>query len=113
MRNPKTKWIGGDFNKALPVHTTITSLDVHYVSNGLHVLDLYARITCGGLRTMLEGGYHISCYTCVEIDDLSCTITKRALRDLERRNFRNCQKRQFGDITKDYLEILCLPRVRI
>ena len=46
-------------------------------------MDLFAGITCGGLRTVLEAGYKVSCYTSVEIDDISRSITRTTLSNLQ------------------------------
>ena len=80
---PRTKWIGGANHGAMPVTTTIQTLDHVAKSNGLHVLDLFAGISCGGLRTVLEAGFKVSCYTSVEIDDISRTIARKTLSDLQ------------------------------
>ena len=67
----------------MPVTTTIQTLDHVAKSNGLHVVDLFSGISCGGLRTVLEAGFKISCYTSVEIDDISKTIARKTLSDLQ------------------------------
>ena len=46
-------------------------------------MDLFAGITCGGLRTVLEAGCNVSCYTSVEIDDISRSIARTTLSNLQ------------------------------
>ena len=81
--SPRTKWIGGANHGALPIATSITKIDAVSKREGLHVLDLFSGISCGGLRTMLEAGYLVSCYTSVEIDDISRVIARKTLSDLQ------------------------------
>ena len=80
---PQTQWIGGDNYGAVPINTSIRKFDNDLSAKGLHVFDLFSGISCGGLRTVLEAGYKVSCYTSVEIDDISRTIAKRTLSDLQ------------------------------
>ena len=68
---PRTQWIGGDNHCAVPIDTSIRKFDKDFTTKGLHVLDLFSGISCGGLRIVLEAGYKVSCYTSVEIDDVS------------------------------------------
>ena len=44
---------------------------------------MFSGITCGGLRTTLEAGYKIDCYTSIEIDDVSRAIARKTLSDLQ------------------------------
>ena len=81
--NPRTKWIGDAYNGAIPVATCIRKFDDDSVKNGLHVLDLFSGITCGGLRTVLEAGFTISCYTSIEIDNISRDIARCTLSALQ------------------------------
>ena len=46
-------------------------------------MDLFAGISCGGLQTILESGYVVTCYTSVEIDDTSRVITRKTLSNLQ------------------------------
>ena len=80
---PRTKWIGDANYGAFPISTQLAALDPTSISEGLHVLDLFAGISCGGLRTILEAGYKVACYTSVEIDDISRTIARKTLSDLQ------------------------------
>ena len=80
---PQSKWLGGEFNGALPIDTSVMRLAEMDIQKGLHVLDLFSGITCSGLRTMLEGGYNIKCYTSVEIDDVSRAIAREVLSKLQ------------------------------
>ena len=78
---PGTKWIGDDFNGALHVSAHVRQFDQISIDQGLHVLDLFSGITCGGLRIVLEIGNKVACYTGIEIDDTSyararCVLSK-------------------------------------
>ena len=79
----RTKWIGGANHGAVPVTTTIKHLDLIAKVDKLHVLDLFAGISCGRLRTVLDGGFKVACYTSVEIDDISKVIARKTLSDLQ------------------------------
>ena len=81
--NPRTKWVGGEFSGAKPVDTSISKFSQDSIHAGLHVLDLFSGITCGGLRTVLEAGYKVKCYTSVEIDDISRAISREVLSKLQ------------------------------
>lgn len=83
IQDPSTKWIGGANHGAVPVATTIRTLSSTSIQNGLHMLDLFTDITCGGLRTVLEAGYVGPCYTSVEIDDTSRAIARNVLTSLQ------------------------------
>lgn len=78
MLDCRTRWIGGGFNGAKPVDTSISRFDKESIKNGLRILDMFSSISCGGLLTILEAGYNVKCYTSVEIDDVSRT-SKRSL----------------------------------
>ena len=80
--DPKTKWIGDAYNGAVPVATCTTKFNDDSVKKGLHVLDLFSGITCGGLRTVLEAGFLVSCYTSIEIDKISRDISRCVLSEL-------------------------------
>ena len=67
----------------MPAATSIKTLEFIAKTNELHVQDLFAGISCGGLRTVLEAGFKIACYTSVEIDDISRTIARKTLSDLQ------------------------------
>ena len=75
--------MGDSFNGAVPVCTSVRKLDTISIKNGLHVLDMFSGTTCGGLRTALEAGYKVSCYTSIEIDDVSRAIAKKTLSVLQ------------------------------
>ena len=83
VHDPRTKWIGDTFNGAVPLCTSVRKLDPESIAKGLHVLDMFAGITCGGLRTVLEAGCKVSCYTSIEIDDVSRAIARKTLSDLQ------------------------------
>ena len=54
------------------------------LEHGLHVLDMFGCIPCGGLRTILEAGCKMKCYTCIEIDDVSWAIARCMLDRLQK-----------------------------
>ena len=82
-QNPRTRWVGGRNQGAVPVSQSVQLLDSESIAKGLHVLDLFAGISCSGLRTVLEAGYRVECYTSVEIDDISRAIARRVLSALQ------------------------------
>ena len=82
-QNPRTRWVGGRNQGAVPVSQFVQLLDSESIAKGLHVLDLFAGISCSGLRTVLEAGYRVECYTSVEIDDISRAIARRVLSALQ------------------------------
>ena len=49
----------------------------------MHVLDLFAGITCAGLRVVLAAGMKVRCYTSVAIDDISRGISNEVLSKLQ------------------------------
>ena len=66
--NPSSEWTGGDWEGAIPIVTRVERFHPDVVTNGVHVLDLFAGITCSGLRVVLAAGLKVVCYTSVEID---------------------------------------------
>ena len=80
---PRTKWIGDANDGALPIATDTSKLSDKSKTSGLHVLDLFSGFSCGGLRTVLEAGYLVSCYTTVEIDDISRMMANKTISDLQ------------------------------
>ena len=83
LRTPRRKWIGGANHGAIPIATTVRKLDANAKENGLHVVDLFSGFSCGGLRTVLEAGYKVACYTTVEIDDISRIMANKTISDLQ------------------------------
>ena len=81
--DPRTKWIGDEFRGASPIYTGVKHFQKADLERGLHVLDLFGGITCGGLRTILEAGYHVKCYTSVEVDETSRAIARCMLDRLQ------------------------------
>lgn len=55
----------------------------------MDVLDLFVIITYGGLGTVIEPGYVATCYFNVEIDDVSCAITRQVLSTLKEISMNN------------------------
>lgn len=80
--DPRTKWIGGNFNGAMPIDSSISRFNKDHMKNGLHMLHMFSGITCGGLLTILEAGY-VKCYTSIEIDDLSRAKAREVLSELQ------------------------------
>ena len=68
----------------MPIDTSSARFSQEDLKTGLHVLEMFSGITCGGLRTILEAGYHVSCYTSVEIDNVSRIIARKTLDDLQK-----------------------------
>ena len=74
--DPRTKRIGDNFRGASPIYTGVKHFQKADLERGLHVLDMFGGITCGGLRAILEVGYHVKCYTSIEVDDTSRAIVR-------------------------------------
>ena len=81
--NPSSQWTGGDWEGAIPIDTRVDRFHPDVVTNGVHVLDLFAGITCSGLRVVLAAGLKVICYTSVEIDDISRAISNEVLGKLQ------------------------------
>ena len=79
MLNPSSVWTGGDWEGVIPIDTRVERFHPDVVTNGLHVLDLFAGITCSGLRLVLAAGLKVVCYTSVEIDEVSRAISNEVL----------------------------------
>ena len=77
--NPSSEWTGGDWEGAIPIDTRVERFHPSVVTDGVHVLDLFAGITCAGLRVVLAAGMKVICYTSVEIDDISRAISNEVL----------------------------------
>ena len=82
-RASRTKWIGGANYGAVPIATESKKFRQDDKISGLHVLDLFSGFSCGGLRTVLEAGYVVSCYTSVEVDDVSRNMANKTISDLQ------------------------------
>ena len=52
-------------------------------AEGLHVMELFARVRLGVLRTVLAVGYSIKCYTYVDKDPISRRIARTVLKALQ------------------------------
>ena len=63
VQDPLTRWVAGEHYGARPVGTQPTHFHPDAVANGLHVLGPISGTMCGGLRCILEAGYHVSSYT--------------------------------------------------
>ena len=80
---PTSEWIGGEWAGAFPINTGVERFHPSVVENGVHVLDLFAGITCAGLRIVLSAGLKVKCYTSVEIDECSRAISNEVLSKLQ------------------------------
>ena len=83
LLNPTSEWIGGEWAGAFPINTSVERFHPSVVENGVHVLDLFAGITCAGLRIVLSAGLKVKCYTSVEIDECSRAISNEVLSKLQ------------------------------
>ena len=81
--NPSSQWSGGEWEGAYPIETGIERFDPNVVDDGVHVLDLFAGITCAGLRVVLSAGMKVKCYTSVEWDEVSRGISNEVLSKLQ------------------------------
>ena len=73
--NPSSEWTGGNWEGAIPIDSRVERFHPSVVTDGVHVLDLFAGIACAGLRVALAAGLKVICYTSVEIDDISRAIS--------------------------------------
>lgn len=62
VQEPRTKWIGGASNGAVLIATCVRRFEFDTMKDGMHVLDMFYSISCGGLRTVLEAGYVVTYY---------------------------------------------------
>ena len=46
--HPTSEWTGGDWEGAFPINTRVERFHPSVVQHGVHVLDLFAGITCAG-----------------------------------------------------------------
>ena len=81
--NPTSEWTGGAWEGAFPINTRVERFHPSVIQNGVHVLDLFAGITCASLRMVLAAGMKVKCYTSVEIDDISRGISNEVLSKLQ------------------------------
>ena len=81
--NPTSEWIGGEWAGAFPINTSVERFHPSVVEKGVRVLDLFAGITCAGLRIVLAAGLKVKCYTSVEIDECSRAISNNVLSKLQ------------------------------
>ena len=52
-------WRGGEWSGAYPINTGVERFHPSVVKDGVHVLDLFAGITCAGLRIVLSTGLKV------------------------------------------------------
>ena len=81
--NPTSEWTGGEWEGASPINTGVERFHPDVIQNGVHVLDLFAGITCAGLRIVLAAGLKVKCYTSVESDEISRGISNEVLSKLQ------------------------------
>ena len=81
---PSSKWLGGEILGALPLDTSTVQLSQTACRNGLHVMELFAGVGLGVLRSALAAGYSIRCYTYVDKDPISRNIARSVLTTLQR-----------------------------
>ena len=77
-------WRGGEWSGAYPINTGVERFHPSVVNEGVHVLDLFSGITCGGLRVVLSTRLKVKCYTSVELDECSRGIANEVLSKLQR-----------------------------
>ena len=71
VQESRTKWIGGVNDGAVPIAACVRGFEFDVLKNGMHILNIFFSISCGGLRTVSEAGYVVTCYTSIEIDEQS------------------------------------------
>ena len=81
--HPTSEWTGGEWEGAFPINTGVERFHPSVIQDGAHVLDLFAGITCAGLRLVLAAGMKVKCYTSVEMDDISRAISNEVLSKLQ------------------------------
>ena len=80
---PSSRWLGGAVLGAFPLNTTTVQLSQRSCQEGLHVMELFAGVGLGVLRSALAAGYSIRCYTYVDKDPVSRTIARSVLAALQ------------------------------
>ena len=80
---PSSQWLGGAVLEASPINTATMQLSQQSCAEGLHVMELFARVRLGVLRTVLAVGYSIKCYTYVDKDPISRRIARTVLKTLQ------------------------------
>ena len=80
---PSSKWLGGAILGAFPLNTSTVQLNQTSCRNGLHVMELFAGVGLGVLRSALAAGYNIRCYTYVDKDPTSRNIARSVLAALQ------------------------------
>ena len=80
---PSSQWLGGEILGASPLNTSTVQLSQKSCKEGLHVMELFAGVGLGVLRSAVAAGYNIRCYTCVDKDLVSRTIARSVLAALQ------------------------------
>ena len=68
---------------ASPINTATRQLSHQSCRDGLHVMELFAGVGLGVLRSALAAGYSIRCYTYVDKDPISRRIAQSVLKSLQ------------------------------
>ena len=80
---PSSQRLGGEVLGASPLNTSTVQLSQKSCKEGLHVMELFAGVGLGVLRSALAAGYSIRCYTYVDKDPVSRTIACSVLAALQ------------------------------
>ena len=80
---PSSQWLGGEVLGAFPLNTSTVQLSQKSCKEGLHVMELFAGVGLGVLRSALAAGYSIRCYTYVEKDPVIRNIARSVLAALQ------------------------------
>ena len=65
---PLSKWLGGAVSGAFPINTATVQLSQKSCKEEVHVMELFAGVGLGVLRSALAAGYSNRCYTYVDKD---------------------------------------------
>ena len=80
---PSSQWLGGAVLGAFPFNTSTVQLSQQSCTDGLHVMELFAGVGLGVLRSTLAAGYTIRCFTYVGKDPVSRRIARSVIAALQ------------------------------
>ena len=80
---PSSQWLGGAVLGAFPLNTSTVQLSQQSCTDGLHIMELFAGVGLGVLRSALAVGYTVMCYTYVDKDPVSRWIARSVLTALQ------------------------------
>ena len=80
---PSSQWFGGAVLGASPINTSTMQLGQQSCTDGLQVMELFAGVGLGVLKTTLAASYNIKCYTYVDKDPISRRIARTVLKALQ------------------------------